>query len=217
MLAANCSGNVNRTNDGTNYLLDNGLKAGVRRSRLELNEQMRWLYGANAGKLVNNDFSSLLDLNFFAGDSARLNYWGLANFSSSYSLKIDYQVQAGAGIAYKLVDATYLKVKVSDGILYETSRVLPLNAAAETYSTVRNSFRLQVRANWGTRLGFEATGFWQPSLRIAGDYIINVQSSLSFKINNWLSLNSRMQYSEFSRTSKQNLLFTYGLRIEHYF
>lgn len=217
LLGANVSGNINRTNDGTNYLLDNGLKAGIRKSKLELNEQMRWLYGSNATKLVNNDFSSLLDLNVFPSGSARINYWGLTNFTSSYSLKIDYQIQAGAGIAYRIVDKPGLKLKVSNGLLYENSRVVPTASFSETYGTLRNSLRLQLKANWGERLSFESTGFWQPSLHIAGDFIINAQGVLSFRIGKWLSLNSRLQYMQVSRTHKQNLLFTYGIRIERYF
>ncbi|MGC4058593.1 MAG: DUF481 domain-containing protein [Chitinophagaceae bacterium] len=217
LVSANLSGNVNRTSSGTNYLLDNSLKLGVEKQQLTLNSNTRWLYGANAGTLINNDFSSIFDCNVYARPKARFNYWALANFTSSYSLKIDYQFQGGSGIAWKAIDKPYLMMRLSDGFLYENSQVLLKDGTTEQYQTLRNSFRIQLRANWNTRISFESVAFWQPSVIDGGDYIMNAQAGISVKAGKWLSFTSRLSYMDVSRTQRQNLLFTYGVTVGRYF
>ena len=75
VLGAAATGNINTTNDGTNYLFNHGIKYGLSRSDISLNSNSSWIYGESQSKKINNDYSSSLDFNlyktfklFFTGD-----------------------------------------------------------------------------------------------------------------------------------------------------
>jgi hypothetical protein len=63
----------------------------------------------------------------------------------------------------------------------------------------------------------DSGNFLQNSLDRKGDYILRSTFGLGFKLSNWLSLNSNLSYNKISRTQSENLLLTYGLKIEKYF
>ena len=95
-LGYSASGNVNQTSDGRSYLLNNTLKAGIRKKKVSFNLNNSWVYGAQNSQLTNNDFQSALDVNFYTAIK-HFYYWGLGNYTTSYSLKINNQLQVGAG------------------------------------------------------------------------------------------------------------------------
>ncbi|MFA6150172.1 MAG: DUF481 domain-containing protein [Chitinophagaceae bacterium] len=216
-VAANLAGNINKTTASVNYLFNNGAKFSIQKDKLAFNTSNNWLYGENAGKLVNNDFTSSTDFNIYRKKNDRFNYWGLANYTSSYSLKIKKQFQGGAGIAYKVIDNPGLMLRVSDGVLYETSNVVINDSTDQVYNTFRNSLRIQCRYKFKKILSFESAAFWQPSLRYSNDYIVQVNAGLNLKLMKWLSFTSKFNYTRVSRTMRENMLITYGIILEQYF
>jgi hypothetical protein len=209
-------GTFNRTGDGLTYLLNNSVKYSVRKKSLVLNANSAWVYGNTPEKLTNNDFTSSVDANLYK-TLPHFYYWGLVNFTSSYSLKINQQLQTGLGVAYRIIDRTNMMLSVSDGILYERSNIIQEEQGELNYQTFRNSFRLQLRAKYKELLSFNGTGFYQPSLSYGNDYIITGSASLGIKIWKWLSFNTTFTYNKVSRTERENLQFTYGLVAERFF
>lgn len=210
------TGSINKTNDGDAYLLNNGLKLGVRRKSLSLNWNNNWVYGQQNQQLTNNDLLSSLDFNLYR-TLPRFYYWGLASYTTSYSLKINNQLQAGLGAAYNLIDQPHAVLNISDGFLYEKGDLFLKDTLRDTYHTWRNSFRLQFRWTIRELVSLNGYGFWQPSLTDGNDYIIRSNVNLSMKLRKWLSLTTGFTYNRFNRTQRENMLITYGLTIDHYF
>lgn len=215
-VSAGSSGNYNRTNTSSAYLFSNSARFGVKKKDISLNSTNKWLYGMQNEKLTNNDVSSVLDFNLYK-TLPHFYYWGLGNFSRSHSLKVNRQFQAGAGVAYNVVDRKQLVVNVSDGLVYEYSDIRRSDSVNEIYSTPRNSFRLQVKWSIKDRLVFSGNGFLQHSLLDGSDYIVKSDLSLSVKLRKWLSLTSALSYNSISRTKGENLFVTYGINFERYF
>ncbi len=210
------SGSINKTNDGTAYLLNNALKFNVKKKDVSLNFTNNWIYGKQNGDVSNNDFSTALDFNLYK-TFPHFFYWGLANYNTSYSLKINNQLLAGAGIAYNFFDSPNTYLNISNGILYDKSDLTLANDIRDEYQTYRNSLRLQFRFNIRDRVIIDGSNFLQNSLQSQSDYIIRSTTNLSFKLQKWLSLTTSLNYNRVNRTNSENLLFTYGLTVEKWF
>ena len=212
----NGTGSVNRARDGNAYLLNNGLRFELKKKSIALNATNNWVYGKSNGDLTNNDFSSTIDFNLYKA-IPHAYYWGLVNYNTSFSLKINKQLLAGGGIAYSILDKPNTYLNISDGILYDLSDINTTDTTRENYHTYRNSFRLQMHFLIANLITVDSGNFLQNSLTRGGDYIIKSTFGLGFKINNWLTLNSSLSYNKISRTDSENLLLTYGLKVERYF
>lgn len=210
------SGTFNRTNTQRNYLLNNSVKLSARKKSISYNLLNKWLYGRQDGILTNNDYSSVLDLNLYKTLS-RFNYWGLFSFTSAYSLKINSQLQAGAGAAYNIIDRKRVVLNISDGFLYEYSNIVATDSSQELYSTIRNSFRVKFSGSVKNLLKFTAIGFYQPSLLERDDYIIKYEANLALRLRRWISITAALSYNKMNRTRAENLFLTYGLIFERYF
>lgn len=210
------SGTFNQTVDNSSYLVNNAFKFGLKKKNITLNSNNKWLYGKQNDELTNNDYSSTWDFNLYK-TFPHFYYWGLLNYNSSFSLKINQQLQAGVGVAYNVIDRKTLVFNVSDGIIYDFSDIHVDDTTREVYGTPRNSFRLQIKWNIGNKLVFNGNGFLQNSLQDENDYIIKSDLSLSVKLRKWLSLTSTYSYNKMTRTSTENSFLTYGLTIEKYF
>ncbi|MXV52997.1 DUF481 domain-containing protein [Pedobacter sp. HMF7647] len=209
-------GNINKTDDADSYLLNNALRFSVKKKRVTLNASNSWLYGNQDSRLTNNDYTATLDFNLYAKNT-KLYYWGLGNYTTSYSLKINNQLQTGIGAAYNLVNNDNNYLNISDGILFETSDLFLDDSTRERYTTFRNSLRLSFKWTVKEIIVLSGTGFLQNSLQYKSDYIIKGNTALKIKLRKWLGLTSSLTYNHFARTNKENLLFTYGLTIEKYF
>jgi hypothetical protein len=210
------SGSINKTSDGTAYLLNNAFKFNVKKKDVSLNFNNNWIYGKQNGNVSNNDFSSSLDFNLYK-TFPHFFYWGLANYNTSYSLKINNQLLAGGGIAYNLFDSANAYLNLSDGVLFDSSDLMLANNVRDKYETYRNSLRLQFKFNIADRVVIDGSNFLQNSLQRQSDYIIRSTTNLSFKLQKWLSLTTSLNYNRVNRTNSENLLFTYGLTIEKWF
>lgn len=210
------SGSINKTNDGTAYLLNNAFKFNVKRKDIALNFNNSWIYGKQNHNLTNNDFSSSLDFNLYKS-IPNFYYWGLVNYNTSYSLKINDQLLTGLGAAYNILNGTNAYLNISDGILYDLSDLTLADNTRDYYHTYRNSFRLAFRFNIKDRVVIDGSNFYQNSLDRGNDYIIRSTTNLSFKLQKWLSLTTSLNYNRQNRTQSENLLFTYGLTVEKYF
>jgi hypothetical protein len=210
------SGNLNRSNSITAYLLSNEARYGVRKKRTTLNAVANWLYGEQGGRLTNNDFTSTADFNLYR-DSSKLYYWALGNYTTSYSLKIRNQWQSGLGLAYNFVNTPTAWLNVSNGILYEKSRLSTSDPAINQYHTFRNSLRLAYRFVIRKNVTVNGSNFFQPALGRGNDYIVRTSNSLAIKLNQWISIGTTVSYNQFKRTGTENLLFTYGVVAEKFF
>ena len=217
MLNISSSGNFNRTHDGMTYLFNNSLKYSLNKKSATLNFSNKWVYGVAPQKLTNNDFNSTLDFNLYK-TLPHFYYWGLAGFISSFSLKINEQVQSGLGVAYRVIDRETMMFSISNGILYEYSNIIPSDETDNyIYRTFRNSLRLQYRFNYRELISFISTGFYQPSLEWLGDYIITANAGVSVRVWKWVSFSASVTYNNISRTGRENTLITYGLVAERFF
>ncbi len=176
----------------------------------------KWLYGEQDRELTNHDFSSTLDVNLYK-TLPHFYYWGLFNYTSSYSLHIRNQLQAGLGIAYNVIDRKTKLLNISDGLIYDYSDIILEDSSSEKYGSIRNSFRLQIKWETGSRFTFSGNGFYQPSLQYHNDYIIKSEVSMTVKLNKWLGFTAAFNYNKMSRTRTENLFASYGLAFERYF
>ncbi len=210
------TGSVNKTNDGDSYLLNNAVKLGIRKKSISLNASNTWVYGKQDRNLTNNDFSSSLDFNLYK-TLPHLFYWGLANYNTSYSLKINNQLLTGLGIAYNLIDKKNTLLNISNGILYDKSDLYLNDTTRDVYHTFRNSLRLLFRFNVHNIIIADGSGFLQNSLNDKNDYIIRSNANLSLKLMKWLSFTTSFSYNRQNRTQRENLMLSYGLTLERYF
>ncbi|HEV7331210.1 MAG TPA: DUF481 domain-containing protein [Flavisolibacter sp.] len=210
------SGNLNQSNNATAYLLTNDARYSIRNKRTTLNTAATWLYGQVGDRLTNNDFTSTTDFNLYR-DSSQLYYWALANFTTSFSLRIRNQIQGGVGAAYNFVNTPTAWLNLSEGILYEASHLATADPAKNQYQTFRNSLRLAYKFVIKNALTFNGTNFWQPAIGNGSDYTIRTSNSIGVKLNMWISIGTTLSYNRFNRTGAENLLFTYGLVAEKYF
>ena len=211
------TGLVNRTNQGSSYTLNNSLRTGIDKKNISFYNANTWIYGKQFNVLSNNDFSSATDFNvqaFFP----HFYYWGLGTFDKSYSLKINHRFQTGAGIGYHLLTTKVLVINISDGILYEKGNLAIADLLGRTeYETFRNSFRLKFRLSFHEKVVLEGNNFWQPSLSYKEDYIIKSSTTLSVRLQKWLSFSSSLIYNQFNLSGRENLLLNFGLTFEKYF
>jgi len=211
------TGNINKTNDGTSYLLNNNFRYSISKKSISLNTTNSWMYGKQLGNLTNNDFFSGLDFNLYK-TLYNFYYWGLGSYEKSVSLKINHRVQTGAGVGYNLVNRKNALVILSDGILYEKGDLYDSpETGSNEYEVFRNSFRLKFRVIIREIVVIEGSDFLQHALSDIKDYIIKSNTSLSVKLKKWLSLTSAVTYNKLSATGRENLLITYGITVERYF
>lgn len=210
------TGILNKTNDARSYVINTGLNFTIRKKEYSLSTSNNWVYGRSGGNLSNNDFFSALNLDYLK-DVQKLYYWVLATYTTSYSLKINYQFQAGGGIGYNFVNRKNFELVVSDGLLYEAGSVQPTELEKDVYQTVRNSLRVKHRLNFNEIVSLNGTYFWQPSLDDIGDYVIRSATTCSVKLRKWLNISAGLTYNKISRTNRDNLLITIGLSAEKYF
>lgn len=210
------TGIINKTGDASSYILNNGIKFNVEKKNISFSSAASWIYGEQDKNLTNNDFSAFgnLDLN---KNKHPLYYWGLVTFDKSYSLKINYRFQSGAGIGYTLIDNKNSSLVLSDGFLFETGDLYRSDFGQDKYSILRNSFRIKYRFNINNFLILEGSNFYQPSVSLLEDYIIKANNSLSIPLRKWLAITASVAYNKVSRTNRENLLFTYGLTMEKWF
>ena len=206
------SGSINKTNTDRAYLLNNSLNFGIKKNNMVLNATNTWVYGKQNNTLTNNDFSSSLFFNLYT-TFKHFYYWGLLNYNTSYSLKVNNQLLAGAGVAYSVIDKKDAYINISDGILYDQSNLL----ADLNYNTYRNSLRLQYHFAVKELITLDGSNFLQSSLSKSNDYIIRSTTTLGFKLRKWISLTTSLTYNKMNITSSDNLNFTYGLVFDKYF
>lgn len=215
-LNAVASGSLNKTDDISNFLLNNALRLGVKKESISLNFSNSWVYGQQQKSITNNDYTGTLDFNLYK-TFPHFYYWGLGNYTTSLSLKIDNQYQYGVGIAYNFLDTTGKYLNISNGIIFENSDIIVKDTIKEVYSTFRNSLRLSFRFTIRKIFTVSGVGFWQPSLQYGNDYIIKTNLAASLKLRSWLSFTTALTFNKISRTERENLLLTYGITIDNYF
>lgn len=212
----NTSGSINRANNDIAYLMNDGFKFIIKKKSVWFNFDNNWVYGKQNSALTNNDYSSVFEVNVYE-TFPHFFYWGLANYNSSYSLKVNNELLTGAGIAYNILDRKNAHLNISDGVLYDASDLTLPDNSRDTYHTYRNSFRLSFKFTVDDKFELDSKSFLQNSFQNSSDYIIKSTTNFSFKLNKWLDLTTALTYNRQNRTQSENLLFTYGLTLEKYF
>jgi len=215
-LGFRATGSYNRTVANEAYLFNNSLRFSLRKKDINLNSNTKWLYGQQNRRLTNNDVSSLLDFNLYK-TFPHFYYWGLLNYSSIYSLRINSQMQGGLGIAYNFFEHSNFVLNLSDGIIYDYSNIVLSDSTSDVYGSFRNSARIQIKWNIKDRVIFNGNTFLQSSLNYGNDYIVKADASLNIKVRKWLGLTATYSYNKMSRTGAETTLLTYGITLEHYF
>jgi hypothetical protein len=210
------SGIINSANNTNSYVFTNAFKYSLNKKSVRLNSTTTWIYGEQTQGVTNNDLLSALDFNLYK-TFPNFYYWGLGTFEKSYSLRINYRYQAGLGAAYNLMDKPHAWVNISDGVLYENSKLEVNDSTDNHYEIARNSFRLRYRFEFNGLIVFDGAHYLQNSFSDGNDYIIKSASNLSFKIRKWLGLTTSLTYNKSQATDRANLLFTFGLTAEKYF
>lgn len=209
------TGSINNTESAASYLLSNAVNFSMKKKRSLLNFSNSWVYGAQQTGLTNNDVNSALDFNIYRYKH-KLYYWGLASYVSSFSLKINNQYQAGAGLAYNIFDKKNVMLNLSDGIVYDQSDIYLQDSTRDKYHTFRNSLRIMFTLKYRDLVAFHGTAFYQNSFSIGTDYIIKADLGLELKIYRWLHFTTDFAYNRFNRTQRENVLFTYGFTAVRY-
>lgn len=209
-------GSINKTSKGSNYLFNNLAQFNVKKKKTALNSTVSYIYGMTPEKLTNNDLILSSNLNLFR-HFKEFYYWGLLNYNRIYSLNIKAQGQAGLGIAYNFFNKENIWLNVSNGIIFETSRIVLGDSSLVDYQTIRNSLRMQFTYNMPNKFSFRTSNFFQPSFEYISDHTIFSDSELNYQLWKGINLNMRLLYNKISRTKKENLIFTYGLTYQRYF
>jgi hypothetical protein len=211
---ASSTGSFSKTNDLKSYVFNNVVKLGVTRGRLSFQNTDGWIYGAQSGIKINNDYSSVIEGDYLKNTN-KLYAWALGTFDKSFSLKINFRYQVGAGPGYTVVKNNKISLIVSDGIMYEQGDLVDPELGGISYSTWRNSFR--VKYHWLIKdfISWDGTGFVQPSLSHKHDDILRYSTTLSVKVRKWLSITSGLTYNKLTRTQRENLVVTYGVAINY--
>lgn len=211
-IVLSAAGSINKTDNGSAYLLNNGLNIGLKKQSVVLNSSNTWLYGKQNNSLTNNDFSSSLNFNLYK-TFPNFYYWGLVNYNTSLSLKLNNQVLAGIGIAYNIIDTSNAYINISNGVLFDKSNLV----ASENYTTYRNSLRLQYRFELSNIFIFSGNNFLQNSFSRDGDYIIRTTNAIGIKLRQWITFNTSLSYNRLNVTKSENLNLTYGLTFDKFF
>lgn len=210
------NGTVNKTKTANSFVLTNAIGFEINARKIGFNAAGSWVYGEQDKKLSNNDISVSSNIDFLK-DVRKFYYWALANYDKSYSLNINYRVQAGVGVGYTFVKTPKLNLGLTDGFVYETNDLVDPALGKDKYQTVRNSLRLKYKWTYSNRFILQGVNFVQPSLSSFEDYILKFNNQLAVKLNDWLAVNATMDYNKISRTNRENLLITYGLTVSTYF
>jgi hypothetical protein len=210
------TGSINKTQDGDANLLNNAVKLGMKKKSISMNFNNTYIYGKQNRQLSNDDITSSFDINLYK-TFPHFNYWGLATFNKSFSLKVNQQWLAGLGVAYSIIDRKTAYLNLSDGLLVDHSDLVLEDGMQEKYETLRNSFRINYNFVINDLIIFNGSNFIQNSLSNKNDFIIKSTNRLGFKLNKWLNLNSQLDYNRVNRNSRENLLLSYGLSFERYF
>lgn len=210
------TGTFSKTNDLNSFVLANNLKFSVSKKKLSFNTANSWVYGEQSDVRSNNDFSSLIEFDFLKKQK-RLYYWGNGTFDKSYSLKIDYRYQAGAGLGLNIAQDAKLVLNITEGLIYETGNLIDKDLGERRYDVWRNSARFKYR--WVIQDIVILDGFvlYQPSISTRHDTIFKTSTTLSVKVRKWLSLSSALTYNEITLTDRRNLIVTYGVVMERFF
>ena len=210
------TGIINRTNAARSFVVNNALSFSISRKNVSFNSNGAYTYGKQGSKLTNNDFIAGFNFDLFK-DTRKWYYWGLANYTSSYSLNINNQFQTGLGPGYNFINKENAELVISDGILFEASDLQIDSIRRATYHTFRNSLRIKHRWVINNMLSWDGMHFWQPSLSHFDDYILKLSTSLNIRLRKWLSISTALTYNKITRTNRENLLITFGLTVENYF
>jgi hypothetical protein len=211
------TGNVNRTNTGTSYLLNNVLRFQAGKKKFSINSMASHIYGSDPVSKTNDDLLAMLNLDILKGVQ-KFYYWGLASYEKSFSLKVDSRFQTGVGVGYTFVNNDKANLEISDGFLFETTDLgIPDQRGRTGYQTVRNSLRLKYRFIIKKIFRFDGTNYFQPSLSDGRDYILKLNTNFSINLYKGLNLTTSFNYNRQNITSTENLLISYGLLFEKYF
>ncbi|MEO5979056.1 MAG: DUF481 domain-containing protein [Chryseolinea sp.] len=210
------TGAFNKTNDLKSYVLNNAVKFTISKKAVSFHTAHSWIYGQQSDVKINNDFSSVVELDFLK-NKRRFYYWAMGTFDKSYSLKIDYRFQGGLGVGYYVIDNPEWIILLSDGFIFEKGNLTDKVLGDRNYDVWRNSARVKYRWVLSDIFILDGSAFVQPSITTSHDTIIKSSTTLSLKLKKWLSVTSSVTYNRITLTERENLFVTYGVVLERFF
>jgi hypothetical protein len=210
------TGIINKTEKSKSYVFKNGVQGNANGKHFSLSSAFSWIYGEINEALSNNDFETVLDVNY-KPDSSKMVYWLLGTFDKSYSLKIDKRFQVGGGLSYDIIRNSGMRINLSDGLLYESGDLILATGIEDLHHTWRNSLRLKYVFRIKDIFSITGTHFLQNSLAAASDYNIKSASALTLKIYKWVGFTAVLNYNKINRLKTENMLVTIGLTVQKYF
>jgi hypothetical protein len=216
LLSYAATGTINKANEGNSYVLNNAFTFEVSKKAFSLNTTNNWVYGESENHVTNNDFSSALNFDLYRAVRTWY-YWGLASYTSSYSLDISKQFQVGGGMGYNAIRKKNAELVISDGILFETSNLYESDPGKKNTVTARNSLRIKYRWVILNTIVLDGMHFWQPALNSLSNYIIRSTGNLSVSLSKWLSFTTSLTYNRINQTNRENMFINFGFTFEKYF
>lgn len=215
------TGTLNNTNSLHSFVVGQLLKLSLLKKSSAINFTNDWVYGKQNSSLTNNDLTSSLDMGIYK-TLKHFYYWGMANYTTSVSLLIHQQEQAGLGPGYTIIDKKKAALLVSDGIIYEHGDLYDSlyggsngnTYQRDIYHVFRNSFHLLFHWVIRDRYTLDGSGFWQNALSNWNDYNLRITGGGSIKLEKWLALTAAVVYDRFTRTRSRNMLLTFGATIQ---
>ena len=211
------TGVINKTENTRSFLISNAVTYNLRKKKNAFNFDGSYVYGKQLGVKSNDDLNSSVDFNLYPKDSSKLYYWGLVNYDKSFSLNILGRVQAGIGVGYIFFKSERRSLSISEGILYENSKVRLDDGTIDKNNLARNSFRLNYRFVIKDIIVIKGTNLLQNAFGNSDDYIIKLDNSLNLTLNTWLSFRAGFTYNRNNLTGRDNMLITLGLTAEKFF
>jgi hypothetical protein len=214
------TGNINNTNTVNSYLFSNAATFSAVKKRGALNVSGNWVYGNQQRTTTNNDFTAAADFNLYK-TIRHFYYWGLLDYTTSLSLQINHLVQSGLGIGYNLVDKKRAVITISDGVLYEKGDLQDIHYGSpqgdasqrDKYEVFRNSLRIKYRFVIDDIITLSGVELIQHSFADIHNYILILNANGTVKLYKWLSLATAFAFNRFTRTGRENTLFTFGVNV----
>ncbi|MDX1645762.1 MAG: DUF481 domain-containing protein [Longimicrobiales bacterium] len=123
-------------------------------------------------------------------EESRISPFTFVEANGSLEKAIDLRLQAGAGATFRLVPRDRGRLDVSlAGLVDRTDPREEDRADAETTTVGRLSFRLRAgRELSDGRVRLSLVSFYQPNVATFDDYLVDVESSLTFQLSEMIGL-----------------------------
>jgi hypothetical protein len=151
-------------------------------------------YGRSEGTVIADDRKASLKLDVWP--QTRLSPFVFADGSLDRARRLDLRLSAGAGAKWTFWRGSSGKASVSAAALFDRQDFAESDSLGVTAprNLARWSLRTKVERKLSATISLEQVAFWQPVWDDAGDYLVDVTTSLSARLQSRLTLAIEHQY-----------------------